>query len=196
MARTFKTIIEDEQGNGLEAMFSISSALSLEEPVSAIKEKSTEEAFAIFICVQTICGWQADGWAFGPFGNWPQMIPYTASAMRKVGLEEVAIAVEDVINTFPSFVNFGADQRFKTAHYVNVLNFIENQNRALDGVEETRLLEFSQEERERMCNAYKQAIAKAEAVSDKLLWYDNEKPFAPIIEYMQQNLHASLWKED
>ena len=45
-------------------------------PIQKIKENISNEAFQVFIGVQTIGNWKSDPWWIGVFGNNPELVPY------------------------------------------------------------------------------------------------------------------------
>ena len=159
---------------------------SIYTPLSKIKEQVTIPVFNLYIGFQTIGCVNGDGWAFGIFGNMPQMVPYIPDTMQLLGYPKVAQAVTDAINVFPKEAEF----LFDNQKYIDVLNFIENPRHPL----ETSLLnQYSQEERQTMNEQYTNALHHIEEVEDEI--WNGEGEWAGLIQYYDENLEEKIWRD-
>lgn len=189
-----KTIREILNGISIEteeALFKISDKIFIEESIEEIKNKTTLEAFAIFIGVQTIGCWKSGGWAIEIFGNYPEIVPYIPSAMKSLQLENVAKLVEKTIHLFPEETDFTKNDQ----DYCDVINFLEGHYRFIKNKE--KFEKYSSEEKSQIRENYRNAIEKLEKEVDQIWGYNapNQEGWGNIIYFLKNNLNVKIWKE-
>ncbi|WP_196892179.1 hypothetical protein [Aureivirga marina] len=172
-----------------KALFSLSELLfsehSIYTPLEEFKNILTEEAFTLYISFQTIGNVNSDGWAFGIFGNMPQLVPFIPESFEKLGYSKIPQAIRETIHVFPKNTKF----LFDNQEYIDVLNFIENPKRKINN---PKLEKFSTEERKQFSQNYHNSLDEIEKVESEI-WNQNSE-WEHVFNYYNQNLKKKVWK--
>ena len=153
-------------------------------PLSEIKNELSTEVFNLYVTFRTTGCVKGDGWAFGIFGNMPQLVPFIPESMNILGYKKTAKAVSDVINVFPEETCFLFDDN----DYTDVLNFIENPKRK---VSNPKLEKYTKEERETFCSNYHDSLCKLEDAGSEILSDEPNKLYT----YFDNNSDVKVWKK-
>jgi len=188
--QTFEEILNGIPIESEKALLEINDRVFIKEPIVEIKNKTTPEAFTIFIGCQTIGCWQSDGWDSGIFGNFPEIVLYIPEAMKTLQFENIAKLVEEVIHSFPE----GTDFTKRDQAYCDVSNFLGGHDRFIK--EKQKFEKYSPDEKSQIREKYRNAVEKLEKETEFFFGYD----FAPeggwgnIIEFLKNNLNAKIWE--
>lgn len=160
---------------------------SIYTPLTTIKDELSSEAFILYVTFQTIGCVNGDGWAYGVFGNMPQLVPYIPDSLEELGYKKVPEAIRNTVSVFPEHTNF----LFDDEECIDVLNFIENPRRKIDNPN-PKLEKYTKEEREQFCRNYHHSLEKIEEVEDEI-WNENDE-WSAVFKYYNDNLDKKIWK--
>jgi len=188
--QTFEEILNGIPIETEKALLEINDKVFLKEPIVEIKNKTTPEAFTIFIGCQAIGCWQSDGWGMGIFGNFPEIVPYISEVMRKLQFENIAELVEEVFYLFPKGTDFTKNDQA----YCDVINFLEGHDSYIE--DKQKFEKYSPDEKSQIREKYRNAVEKLDKEAD-LLWGYQSAPaggWGNIIDFLKNNLKAKIWK--
>jgi hypothetical protein len=188
--QTFEEILNGIPIESEKALLEINDRVFIKEPIVEIRNKTTQEAFVIFIGCQTIGCCYSDGWETGIFGNFPEIVLYIPEVMKKLQFENIAKLVEEVIHSFPE----GTDFTKRDQAYCDVINFLEGHDRAIE--DKQKFEKYSPAEKSQIREKYQTAVEKLENETESLWEYKSapEGGWANIIDFLKNNLNAKIWK--
>ena len=188
--QTFEEILNGIPIESEKALLEINDRVFLKEPIVKIKNKTTPEAFTIFIGCQTIGCWQSDGWEVGIFGNFPEIVPYIPEVMKILQFENIAELVEEVVHSFPEGTDFTKNDQA----YCDVINFLEGHDRFIK--EKQKFEKYSPDEKSQIREKYRNAVEKLDKEAE-LLWGYKSAPaggWSNIIDFLKNNINAKIWE--
>ena len=187
---TFEEILNGISIESEEALLAINDRVFIEEPIVEIRNKTTQEAFTIFIGCQTIGCWQSDGWETGIFGNCPEIVLYIPEVMKKLQFQNIAKLVEEVIRSFPEGTDFTKNDQA----YCDVINFLEGHDKFIK--DKQKFEKYSPDEKSQILEKYRTAVEKLDEETEFLWEYKSapEGGWANIIDFLKNNLNAKIWK--
>lgn len=146
-----------------------------------LKEKSSEPVFNLYIVYQAILYSKADGWAFGIFGNAPELVPHLYTSFKNVGYHKTAKALSKAVQSFPPETEFISNNPY----YLDILNFMENPRRKLST---TIANTFTVTDREKHSKQYLDALEEIELSSEEELTQNI------LNSYFEKYKNKNIWK--
>lgn len=146
---------------------------SLEE----IRQEVSPELFYLHVGMNMIGGWQSEGW-WCVICEQPDLVPYIPEALERLQLPELKTAFEDIIEIFPNYTVFKAND----SAYCDIVNFLQN---ARFKVEDERLLSIPLEKRKEMVAQVRKKLDVLEDLTGSFFGLDAEcGGWKPVIEYI------------
>lgn len=146
---------------------------SLEE----IRQEVSPELFYLHVGMNMIGGWQNEGW-WCVICEQADLVPYIPEALERLQLPELKTAFEDIIEIFPNYTVFKADD----STYYDIVNFLQTHWFA---VEDKRLQSISLEKRKEMVAQVRKKLGVLEDLTGPVFGLDAEcGGWKPVIEYI------------
>lgn len=186
-------VLQGKDVNSEETLSILSSWIWGIGNLKEIKESISESAFTFHVVANVIGNWKSEGWA-SIIEEHGELLPYISTAMREMGITEIAAATLEIAKIFPSHIDVSS---LSGEEYCEVVNFLRGTRIGkYFRLTMADLIKYSQEERKILVAQYTEMIEYLDEISSKLWSYDSPDNggWGIVSKYLEKHLQDNIWR--
>lgn len=186
-------ILQGRDVNSEDTIAMLSSRIWSIGKLKEIKERVSDVAFTFQVVANVIGNYKGDGWE-SIIEEHGELLPYVSTAMREMGITEIADATSDIAKIFPSQIDLSS---LSGEEYCEVVNFLRGTRIGkYFNLTMPDLIKCSQEERKVLINQYTKTIELLDEISSTLWSYDSPDNggWGIVSKYLEKHLQDNIWK--